>query len=142
MSGSTSSALESSITAGDTHPITEPIASINERTPVNTEDFTEKKDRPKETKVRFVGIVGEIRKTQTKSRDLMLIVSVESFGFKFTATVFPKSYAALAPKFIEGRVVVVEGPARLRPQMRELSVTVMSVETYTLSFIRKDAMTR
>jgi len=51
--------------------------------------------------VQVIGYVDSIRKIQTKKGDNMLIVTCSSTGWKFTAVVFPKFYALVAPKIAE-----------------------------------------
>jgi DNA polymerase III alpha subunit len=68
-----------------------------------------KKEREKQIKVRYIGLITSVRKVQTKTGKLMGIATCEGVGINFTMVVFPKDYETFGPLLIEDQIAIVEG---------------------------------
>ncbi len=103
------------------------------------QDAPLKKEQKVKPVVQIIGYVDSIRKIQTKKWDNMLIVTCSSTGWKFTAVVFPKFYALVAPKIAEWEIICVKWKLSLKPEMREISIEVEHVKRATISWLREAA---
>lgn len=99
----------------------------------------EKKKREKEVRVRFIGLMTEVRKAQTKTGKMMVIANCDSFDFKFSFLVFPKDYDKYADMVEAGKIVLVEGPLKMNLEANELTVSIMNLRTTTITTIRQQA---
>jgi len=111
----------------------------NEDTPGDIQDTPLKKEPKVKPVVQIIGYVDSIRKIQTKKGDNMLIVTCSSTGWKFTAVVFPKFYALVAPKIAEWEIILVKWKLSLKPEMREISIEAEQVKRATISWLREAA---
>lgn len=82
-----------------------PSEEIPEEAPREAEKKVEKQRDPR---VKFVGVISEVRKVQTKTGKMMAIASCDSFDFRFTVVIFPKDYDTLSPFLEPDKVVMVE----------------------------------
>ena len=80
-----------------------PAEEILEEAPVE-----KKVEKQRDPRVKFVGVISEVRKVQTKTGKMMAIASCDSFDFRFTVVIFPKDYDTLSPFLEPDKVVMVE----------------------------------
>ncbi|MBW4439234.1 MAG: DNA polymerase III subunit alpha [Pleurocapsa minor GSE-CHR-MK-17-07R] len=67
-----------------------------------------------ERPVRFVGLITGIRRTVTKSKDMMAIVTLEDKYGTVSAVLFPKTWTRLQESFVEGEVIHINGTLDLK----------------------------
>ncbi len=88
------------------------------------EDEIVEEDEPQENiYATLIGLVGEVRKIQTKTWGMMLMAKVESAGFEFRLTVFSRDYETYAHKIQEDTIIIVEGRLRFDTERDEISVS-------------------
>lgn len=70
----------------------------------------------------LIGVVGNVRKIQTKSGSMMMVATVESVGFDFRVVIFPKDYEKYESKIEEDMIVVVDGRIKFDREAWEISI--------------------
>lgn len=70
----------------------------------------------------LIGVVGNIRKMQTKSGGMMMVATVETIGFDFRIVIFPKEYEKYESKIEEDMIVVVDGRIKFDRESGEVSI--------------------
>jgi DNA polymerase III alpha subunit len=112
-------------------------------TPVNVPppeaDIPVKKEREKQTRVKYLGLLTGIRKIQTKTGKLMAVGQCEGIDFKFSVVVFPKDYDILSPLLVEDSVLLVEGFLKCNSENGEISVVASTIKSHSISTLRKQA---
>ncbi|MDD3120478.1 MAG: hypothetical protein PHF46_03665, partial [Candidatus Gracilibacteria bacterium] len=97
------------------------------------------RDKGEGKKARFIGVISNLRKIQTKKGTLMLIAQCESFTFKFTITVFPKSYEKYVGTLLENTILMVDGKAYFNENNGEISIMPDDIKTSSVEKIRNQA---
>ena len=70
----------------------------------------------------LIGVVGNIRKMQTKSGGMMMVATVDTIGFDFRIVIFPKEYEKYESKIEEDMIVVVDGRIKFDRESGEVSI--------------------
>jgi len=99
----------------------------------------EKKERKPQVRVRLLGLISSIRKMQTKNGKPMMSAQCESVGFTFGIVIFPKDYDKFAPLILENKIAVVEGFLKGDTEAGNVSMTVNSLSSFSISGFREKA---
>lgn len=104
--------------------ITSPL-SDEDTPPIDIEDVQMKVTKTPSESVyaQLIGLVHDVRKFQTKTGGMMLIATVESVGFDFKLTIFPRDYDTYAAKIEEDRILVVDGRVKFDEERDEISIS-------------------
>lgn len=124
--------LEVEKTAPKENVATEAVAEADEKT-------DKKKEREKQIRVRFVGLVTSVRKVQTKTGKLMAVANCDSTDFRFSIVVFPKDYELLGHLLVEDTILLAEGILKCNEENSEISVIANSLKSNSISAIRSQA---
>ncbi len=125
---------------GEESGVSETPALVTPTMPVETPDIpvdAPKKEREKQIKVRYVGLITSVRKVQTKTGKLMGIAVCEGVGITFSMVVFPKDYELLGGLLIPDQVAIVEGYFKGNPLSGEISVIVETLKTHSITKMRE-----
>jgi DNA polymerase III subunit alpha len=79
-------------------------------------------EREESIYAQLIGVVGNVRKIQTKAGAMMLVATVESVGFDFRVVIFPKDYEKYESKIEEDMIVVVDGRIKFDREAGEISI--------------------
>jgi DNA polymerase III subunit alpha len=79
-------------------------------------------ERDESIYAQLIGVVGNVRKIQTKSWGMMMVATVESVGFDFRVVIFPKDYEKYESKIEEDMIVVVDGRIKFDREASEISI--------------------
>lgn len=90
-------------------------------------------------RVRFIGLITNVRHVQTKTGKMMAIALCDSSDFRFSLLVFSKEYEALSPLLEEDKIVLVEGAFRGNEENGEISVSAQTIRASTITSIRQQA---
>lgn len=93
-----------------------------------------------EKKVRYIWVITNLRKVQTKKWTMMIVALCESFNFKFTILVFPKDYDKFQNLLVEDKIVMIDGRASLNETTWEISVSPDDIKLSSVDKIRAQAM--
>ena len=98
-----------------------------------------KKERRKEIKARLFWLVNSIRKIQTKTGKLMMIVSCDSSFFKFNVVIFPKEYEKYANSIEENKILIIDWNLQFNEAMSEIAILPSSIRSTTIWYLRQQA---
>lgn len=98
-----------------------------------------KKERRKEIKARLFWLVNSIRKIQTKTGKLMMIVSCDSSFFKFNVVIFPKDYEKYANSIEENKILIIDWNLQFNENMNEIAILPSNIKSTTIWFLRQQA---
>ena len=79
-------------------------------------------EREESIYAQLIGVVGNVRKMQTKSWGMMMVATVETVGFDFRIVIFPKEYEKYESKIEEDMIVVVDGRIKFDRESWEVSI--------------------
>ena len=95
--------------------------------------------RDKKIPAQLVGYVQDVRRVQTKTDKLMLIVQCQSTFFDFTVVVFPRDYDKFAKIIEAGKVILAKGNLDFKPERHEISLMLEDAKMATLTSVRLQA---
>jgi DNA polymerase III subunit alpha len=98
-----------------------PLDSTHHAPPIPEMSVIEN-EREESIYAQLIGVVGNVRKMQTKSGGMMMVATVESVGFDFRVVIFPKDYEKYESKIEEDMIVVVDGRIKFDREAWEISI--------------------
>lgn len=114
------------------------IEEVAENIPL-VEKKKERKESEKRIRVRYIGLVTEVRKVQTKTGKMMTIARCDGINFQFSVVVFPKDYEIFGDSLKQDEICVVEGFFKGNADSGEISVMPTSVRSFSITTMRKQA---